>query len=149
MAQKNLQIVMDAHKAFNRRDYEAAVRPFAPDCEYVDVARNIHLKGPVEIAKFMKEWASGFSDAQIADPKYIEARDAVVTTFVGRGKNDGKFGVLPASGKQLNLPFIELCEFGKEGKIASVKLFYDRLTMLEQLGLAPKADVGAGAPAHA
>ncbi len=149
MAQNNLQSVMDGHEAFNRRDFEAAVRPFALDCVYVDVPRNIHLTGPVEIARFLKEWASGFSDARIADAKYVEGRDAIVTTFTGRGKNDGKFGVLPATGKQLKLPFVEVSELGKDGKIVSGRLFYDRLTMLDQLGLAPKAEIGAGAPAHA
>jgi steroid delta-isomerase-like uncharacterized protein len=148
MAQKNVQIVMDGNKAFNGRDYEAAVRSFAPDCVYVDVPRNIRLTGPVEIAKFLKEWAAGFSDAKIAEPKYIEGESAVVTTFMGRGKNDGRFGTLPPTWKQLSFPFCEVSEFGKDGKIVSVKLYYDRLTMLEQLGLAPKAEVGAGAPLH-
>jgi ketosteroid isomerase-like protein len=59
-----------AHDAFNRRDYDEAVRHFRDDAEYTDHPRNITTKGTVEFVGWMKGWVQAFSDAQVTDSHY-------------------------------------------------------------------------------
>ena len=75
--------------------------------------------------------------------KITDANDVVVTEFVGRGVNDGPLGVLPASGKQLNLRFCEVLRFDQQGQIVSGTIYYDQLSMMAQLGQAESVQAAA------
>jgi hypothetical protein len=100
----NVDAHRSAHEAFNRRDYEAAVQNFRDGLEYTDHPRNITTKGSAEFISWMQGWVAAFSDAQVADVRYIDGDDHSVAIFQGRGTNDGAMGPLPATGKRLDMP---------------------------------------------
>jgi ketosteroid isomerase-like protein len=124
-----------AHAAFNRRDYEDAVKNLRDDIQYTDHPRNISTKGPVEFVDWLKGWAAAFSDAQVADVRYIDGGDHTVALFQGRGTNDGAMGPMPATGKRMDLPYCEVLRFDAEGRVVAGEIFYDTVTMMVQLGL--------------
>jgi hypothetical protein len=45
------------------------------------------------------------SNATVTEPVYIDGGDVVVAQFIGTGTSDGPLGPLPATGKQMKLPF--------------------------------------------
>ena len=64
---------------------------------------------------------------------------------MGRGVNDGALGPLPATGREIDLPFCEIFGFDDEGQIVSGNIYYDQLTMMTQLGhIEPSAEAASG-----
>lgn len=128
----------DAHEAFNRRDWEAVGRDFAPRAEYVDHPRGVTLKGPQQVVEYLRSgWATAFSDAQVTRARYADAGDRSVAQFEGSGTNDGPLGPLPASGRTMHMSFCEVLRYDADGRVIAGDLYYDQMTMLVQLGHLP------------
>ena len=144
MAAKNVDTFRTAHQAFNRRDLQALRALLASDFRYDDRARGISFNGQTWFDEFLTGWTTAFSDANVHNPTYIDAGDTVIALFQGRGTNDGALGSMPASGRQLDLPFCEIMRFNGEGKVVSGEIYYDQLTLLSQMGHM-EAPVGASA----
>ncbi len=124
-----------AHEAYNRRDWTALAQYFASDAEYTDQPRGVVFKGPQELVDYLKEsWVTAFSDAAITEVDYIDAGNHVVAHFTGTGINDGAFGPMPRTIRRISEPFCEIMQFNEAGQIISGSLYYDRLTILVQLG---------------
>jgi hypothetical protein len=58
----------------------------------------------------------------------------VVAQFTVEGTNDGPFGSFKPTRRRMSLPFCEICQFDKEGRIVSGACYYDQYTLLTQLG---------------
>jgi steroid delta-isomerase-like uncharacterized protein len=137
----NVETFRAAHQAFNRRDFDAVVRALGDDFVYKDNARGVTFTGRNGFREFMTGWTKAFSDAEVSEPVYIDGGDVVVAEFTGRGTNDGPFGPAAPTRRHMSLPFCEIFRFDRAGKMISGGLYYDQLSLLAQLGLAP-ASVG-------
>ena len=131
---KNVETFMAAHKAFNRRDLDAAVKHFAADVVYHDSPRGLTFKGPKAFKEFMQGWVTALSNCEVFEPKYHDAGDTVIAEFIGRGTNDGPLGPFPKTGKPLKLQICEVMHFNKKGEIIGGTNYYDQMSMLVQLG---------------
>lgn len=135
MASENVQTALAAHDAFNRRDYEALTRALAPDVLYTDQAAGIGFKGPdAWLEDFVGGWVTGLPDARTTEHQVTDGGDTVVIRFVGRGTHSGPLGPLPATGRRLSLAFCEILRFDAAGRVAEGEIYYDRLSLMEQLG---------------
>jgi hypothetical protein len=102
---------------------------------YSDRPRGLELGSFDEFLGWLKELTTGMSDARVNDPDYLEAGEYSVCRFNGRGTNDGPMGPAQATtGKRMDMPFCEILRV-QNGRVTSGEIFYDRLTMLGQLGL--------------
>lgn len=128
------EIHKQAHQNFNRHDMESAARNAVDNFTYKDRAQGIEMNSRQEFIDYLEGWISAFSDARISDPTYIDGGDKVVAIWTAYGTNDGPFGDFPATGKKIETPICEILHFNEEGKMVSGELYYDRMTMLEQLG---------------
>ena len=134
MTSKNEQAVRASHQGFNDRDWDSMASLVADDCVFVDGQGNAH-KGPDAFANdYSKGWADAFSDGKVTDAKYYDAGDTVVAEFVGRGTNDGPLGPMPATGRTVELPYVEIYHFGPDGKVVGGHAYFDMYGMLVQLG---------------
>lgn len=124
----------ETHDAFNRRDWDATREMAAVDLVYEDRGRGMTLKGQDEFLGWLKEWATGMSDARPDEPTYIDGGDYSVSLFKGRGTHDGQLGPLPASGRRLDLPFCEVLHWTSDGKMDRGEIYYDQMSMMVQLG---------------
>ena len=66
----------------------------------------------------------------------IAEGDNVVLRMTGRGTHTGDFGVIPATGKQFEVPLISILRFSN-GKIVERWNVTDEISMLQQLGILP------------
>src|SRR3989442_4994923 len=132
MASKNVETLRAAHESWNRRDFQGIVRNAAEDLVYTDHARALTLNGRDKFREWTEAWAKAFSDGRITNPKYIDAGDVVVTQFTVEGTNDGPFGSLPPSGRRISLSFCEVCQLDEQGRVASLRCYYDQYTLLAQ-----------------
>jgi steroid delta-isomerase-like uncharacterized protein len=131
---KNTETAWALFESFNSRDFDASLRATSEDVVCEDRATARTLTGRNGFRQFMQEWVDSFSNAECVDLELIDGGDIVVAEFVGRGINDGPLGPLPASGKQLNHRFCEVLRFNEQGQLVSMTLYYDQLSLLEQLG---------------
>ena len=134
MATNNVEALRAAHESWNRRNFEGVVRNAAEGLVYTDNSRGLKLNSRDKFLEWTEAWAKAFSDGQITNPEYIDAGDIVVARFTTEGTNDGPFGELKATGRRMSLPFCEISQFDKQGRIVSGGCYYDQYTLLTQLG---------------
>jgi steroid delta-isomerase-like uncharacterized protein len=129
---------IDSHRRsadmFNSRDWDGFAADLAEDCELVDHARNITVKGRQQYIEQEKAWANAFSDGRVSSPRFFDAGSATVMVFTGTGHNDGPLGPFPATGRETSTPFCEVREYDADGKVVRAEWFYDQLGMLIGLG---------------
>jgi steroid delta-isomerase-like uncharacterized protein len=129
-----LDVHRSKHEAFSRGDFEAMASVFAESATYTDRARGIVLHGREAIMEHFAGWKTAFSDAHITDADYFESENATVSRFIGRGTNDGPLGDLPATGRSVASPQCDIYEFDSDGRVARAEIYYDQLSILQQLG---------------
>ncbi len=134
MASQNVETFRALHEGFNTRDFDGVVSKMAEGFTYRDRARNVTFTGRNGFKEFMQGWAGAFSDAVVSDPIYLDAGDTVIAQFMGRGVNDGAFGPLPATGREIDVPFCEFMRFDDNGEIVSGGIYYDQLRLMTLLG---------------
>jgi len=97
-------------------------------------------KGKAACLEFYGSWFQAFPDAHV-DIHGLHILDDVAVeegTFTGthRGVLRTPTGDVPPTGRPVRIPYIQVLRI-REGKHTSFTLMFDRLLMLEQLGLVP------------
>lgn len=77
-----------------------------------------------------------FSDKQIMVKDLVAENDTVVARIVWRGTQTGEFMGMPATGKTVEINAY-VTEKIKDGKLVEHWSLFDRLGMMQQLGLVP------------
>jgi steroid delta-isomerase-like uncharacterized protein len=135
---------VEENKTFIRRFYEevfnkrnlAAIDDFiAPD--HIDHTLPAGLPiGPEGTKQAIAMTLSGFPDLHITIEDMIAEGDKVVIRFTTHGTQQGAFGSIPPTGKQVAVSTIEITRMAG-GKIVEDWGLDDRLGVLQQLGLVP------------
>lgn len=144
--------------AFNRHDVEEMAETMADDVRTSAPGAG-ELTGKQATKAFYKSWIDAFPDARVeikgatcTDDMAIEEG---VFTGTHRATLHGPGGDIPATGRQVRVEYVQIARY-RGDKVSSFHLVFDRLEMLEQLGLAPEEPAarrpgemaGQGAPAH-
>jgi steroid delta-isomerase-like uncharacterized protein len=89
------------------------------------------------LVKMGAELHAGFPDLFVHLDDVVAMRDSVAFLMRMTGTHSGTFQGMAATGKKMDVPgqvFFRL----KDGKIVEDRPLYDRMTLLEQLGVTPK-----------
>jgi ketosteroid isomerase-like protein len=91
MSQENVDKARGFIEAYNRRDFDAATRWFAPDIDWVLPARQAwdSCKGTDQVIRFFEGLDETFDDLQLVPQEYRDAGDRVATRLRHRGKGKG------------------------------------------------------------
>jgi steroid delta-isomerase-like uncharacterized protein len=92
--------------------------------------------GAAACIELVKATNGAFPDKHNTIEGQVAEGDRVVTWGTTRGTQQGALGEIPASGKSIAVPWMMITEF-RGGKIARDREFYDRLGLMQQLGMAP------------
>lgn len=143
----NVKIAREFPAAWNDRDFDRAAALMADDGEILIVGTGERFTGPAGAVKFSQMWADGFPDGRVEVLETIAEGDRVVVVYRGRGTHTGTLknssGEIPATGKEITLDLCDVVEI-TDGKIRSVRTYFDSGSLLAQLGLMA-APVGATA----
>lgn len=144
MPTSNIETYRAGHQAFNRRDFDAMTMRYADSITWTDHARGLTFKTPKEFRDdFLSGWVKAASNIRITAPRYIDAGETALCTFTVVGTHDGPLGPFPATGKEFALGLCEMWHFDATGAVVGGDLYYDQLSLLQQLGLTP-APTAAG-----
>lgn len=144
--------------AFNQHDIEGLAATMADDVR-VRASGAGEIEGKQATKAFYKSWIDAFPDARVEMTGVTITDDLAceegVFTGTHRGTLHGPGGDIPATGRSVRVEYVQIARY-RGDKASSFHLLFDRLEMLDQLGLAPSAEAqpmsrrpgeGAGAPA--
>jgi ketosteroid isomerase-like protein len=97
-------------------------------------------EGKEACAAFYGGWFAAFSDAHVDVEGVHIVDDVAVEEGTFTGTHDGTLhtpaGDIPPTGRSVEVDYIQVLRF-RDGKHVAFNLMFDRLLMLEQLGLVP------------
>jgi ketosteroid isomerase-like protein len=124
---------------FNAHDVNAFAEVLADDVVFV-APGGMRGEGKAACVAFYGSWFDAFPDARVEVHGVHILDDLAVEegTFTGHqnGVLHGPMGDVPPTGRAVSLDYIQVLRF-RNGKHVSFNLMFDRLLMLEQLGLIP------------
>jgi steroid delta-isomerase-like uncharacterized protein len=132
--------------ASNWNDYKAAV---APDIIYVEAATSLRVQGVDDYLKANQKWKRAFPDAKGKVIGGSFSGDQVVAEIEWEGTQtgplEGPMGTIGPTGRKARVDAVFVTTI-RNGKIVELHHYFDMLTILTQLGVAPMMGAGAQAP---
>jgi ketosteroid isomerase-like protein len=130
---------------FNAHDLDGFATVLADDVTF-EAPGGIRGQGKTACVEFFGSWFGAFSDAHVDVHQLHVVGDVAVEEGTFTGTHDGVLrsptGEIPPTGRPVRIEYVQVLRF-RDGKHASFGLLFDRLSMLEQLGLAPGAQDGS------
>jgi len=125
--------------AFNAHDAKALEADMADDCT-VTAPGGMNFRGKAECAAFNQVWWDAFPDARVTPTTIHYAGPVAIEEGVFEGTHTGVFrtpmGDIQATGRKVRGEYVSVFEV-RDGKVAAQRLTFDRMQLLEQLGLVP------------
>jgi hypothetical protein len=124
---------------FNAHDLDGFAEVLADDVVF-SAPGGLQGEGKKACVEFYGGWLSAFPDGRV-DVHHVHFIDDVAVeegTFSGthNGVLHNPAGDVPPTGRSVSLKYIQVLRF-RDGEHISFNLVFDRLQMLEQLGLVP------------
>jgi steroid delta-isomerase-like uncharacterized protein len=130
-----LALVEEHVRLENQHDLDGIMQTFGPAARYDDEPWDAHYTGRDAVRFFYAELLRAVPDLHIDVQRRHAADDAVILEVVIRGRHLGAWRGLPPSGRRVEFPLCSIYTFDDEDRLAGEKIFYDRATVLRQLGV--------------
>ena len=144
-AQENVALARSLIDLYNNRQsepawFEKSLAAFAADFEVIDVPSGTTLHGPDGLKRLLLFFVESFPDLKAELINAFATEDQVTVHGNWRWNDTASLylpsGALPATGRSGKLRCCFVLQIRK-GKIASLRSYYDMMTLMEQLGLVP------------
>lgn len=127
--------------AFNEHDIDAFAAVLADDVVF-NAPGGLCGIGRAACADFYRGWLDSFPDARVSVLAAHECGEVIIEEGTFSGTHHGALrspsGEIPPTGRRVSVPYVHVLRF-RDGKHAALGLIFDRLLMLEQLGVVPPA----------
>jgi ketosteroid isomerase-like protein len=122
-------VVERATQTFNAHDLDGLAEVLADDVVCC-APGGVEEKGRAACVDFHRRWLADFPDARVEVRARHTIDDVVIEEGTFRGRHDGVAHI----GRSVSLDYVRVVRV-HDGKLVSLQLMFDRLLMLEQLGL--------------
>jgi steroid delta-isomerase-like uncharacterized protein len=139
-----LGIVAEHVKVENEHDLDGIMGTFGEAARYDDEPWNAHYVGRQEVRSFYAQLLRAMPDMRIDVQRRHAGEDAIVLEVTIRGQHLGSWRGLPATGRRLDFPLCGVYTFDEDNRLAGEKIYYDRATLLRQLGVFHEPESLAG-----
>jgi len=119
----------------NAHDLEGVISTFGDTARYDDEPWGEHYTGRDGIRLFYEQLMKALPDLEIEVHCQHVTDDAVLVEVMIRGTHLGVWRGLPATGRRIEFPLCGVYTFDGDDRLAGEKIYYDRGTVLRQLGL--------------
>jgi len=119
----------------NRHDLEGVLGTFGDTAQYDDEAWGEHYQGRNGVRLFYEQLMKALPDLEIKVQRQHVAKDAVLVEVIIRGTHLGGWRGLPATGRRVEFPICGVYTFDANDRLAGERIYYDRGTVLRQLGI--------------
>jgi steroid delta-isomerase-like uncharacterized protein len=119
----------------NQHDLEGVLRTFGDTARYDDEPWDEHYEGRNGVRLFYEQLMKALPDLEIDVQRRHVADDAILVEVMIRGTHLGGWRGLPATGRRVEFPLCGVYTFDADDRLAGEKIYYDRGTVLRQLGV--------------
>ena len=119
----------------NEHDLEGVLRTFGDSAQYDDEPWGEHYEGRNGVRQFYEQLMQALPDFAIEVQRRHVADDAILVEVMIRGTHLGGWRGLPATGRRVEFPLCGVYTFDANDRLAGEKIYYDRGTVLRQLGV--------------
>ena len=119
----------------NAHDLDGVLATFGDTAHYDDEAWGEHYKGTIGVRQFYQQLMTALPDLKIEIQHRHVTDDAVVLEVLIRGTHMGPWRGLPATGRRVEIPLCGVYTFDSSDRLSGEKIYYDRGTVLRQLGV--------------
>ena len=119
----------------NEHDLEGVLRTFGDSAQYDDEPWGEHYEGRNGVRQFYEQLMKALPDFAIEVHRRHVADDAILVEVMIRGTHLGGWRGLPATGRRVEFPLCGVYTFDADDRLAGEKIYYDRGTVLRQLGV--------------
>jgi steroid delta-isomerase-like uncharacterized protein len=119
----------------NEHDLEGVLRTFGDAAQYDDEPWGEHYQGRDGVRQFYEQLMKALPDLEIEVQRRHVADDAILVEVMIRGTHLGGWRGLPATGRRVEFPLCGVYTFDADDRLAGEKIYYDRGTVLRQLGI--------------
>lgn len=126
------------YDAVSAHDVEKVLTFFADEGHFNDVSTQHDFKGKKELRGMVENWFKALPDIKLKVSNLIGSGDIYCTELAVVGTHTGPLaggpaGVIPASGKKVNVPSCDVIRL-KNGKIQSLNCYFAGNVLLGQIG---------------
>jgi steroid delta-isomerase-like uncharacterized protein len=119
----------------NKHDLEGVLGTFGESAQYDDESWSEHYQGRDGVRQFYQQLMTALPDLEIEVRKQHVAEDAILVEVMIRGTHLGEWKGLPATGRRVEVPLCGVYTFDADNRLAGERIYYDRATVLRQLGV--------------
>ena len=119
----------------NEHDLDGVLTTFGEVARYDDEAWGEHYEGRNGVRLFYEQLMKALPDLEIDVQRQHVTNDAILVEVLIRGTQLGSWRGLPATGRRVEVPLCGVYTFDAEDRLAGEKIYYDRATVLGQLGV--------------
>ena len=130
-----IAIVEEHIRLENAHDLEGVLRTFGDTARYDDEAWGEHYSCRDGVHSFYEQLMKALPDLEIQVQRRHVTDDAILVEVVIRGTQLGSWRGLPATGRRVEVPLCGVYTFDADDRLAGEKIYYDRATVLRQLGV--------------
>jgi steroid delta-isomerase-like uncharacterized protein len=139
-----LKLVEEHVSLENRHDLEGIMGTFGSSPHYDDEPSGAHYVGHDEVRTFYRGLLQALPGLQIEVRRQHASAATVVLEVIIRGQHLGRWRGLPATGARIELPLCGIYTFDENDRLAGERIYYDRATLLRQLGVFHEPDGPVG-----
>jgi len=128
----------------NQHDLEGVVSTFGETARYDDEPWDDHYDGRDGVRQFYNQLMTALPNLEIEVRQKHVAYEAILMEVMIRGTHLGGWKGLPATGRRVELPLCGIYTFDANDRLAGERIYYDRGTVLRQLGVFHEPASGVG-----
>jgi steroid delta-isomerase-like uncharacterized protein len=121
--------------AENQHRLEDVMGTFGPSARYDDEPWDDHRRGLDGVRSYYEELMRALPNLGIEVQQRHVSREAIVVEVIIRGTHLGAWRGLPATGRSVDFPLCGIYTFDADDRLAGERIYYDRSTVLRQLGV--------------
>jgi len=130
-----IAIVEEHLRLENAHDLDGVLATFGDIAQYDDEAWGEHHKGKDGVRSFYTSLMKALPNLEILVQKRYVTDDAIILEVLIRGTHLGAWRGLPATGRRVEIPLCGVYTFDENDRLAGERIYYDRGTVLRQLGV--------------
>jgi len=133
--------LVEQHVRFeNEHNLDGVLSTFGETAHYDDEAWSEHHEGRAGVRAFYSQLMAALPDLQIEVKRQHVTEDAILLEVIIRGTHLGSWRGLPPTGGRVEVPLCGVYTFDKDDRLSGERIYYDRGTVLRQLGVFHQPD---------
>ena len=141
---ERLAIVEEHVEQENQHDLDGIMATFGEEPWYRDEGQGEHHDGRDGVRAHYEELVQALPDLHIDVLQRHVTEDHVILEATLSGTHTGELNGLPGTGRNVEFPVCAVFAFDDQNKLAGERIYYDRATLLRQLGIFREPDRGLG-----